>query len=425
MSSFFVDRVRGMQDVLPPEGELWRRIESAMFEIASCHGFSYVRTPILEFTELFDRSAGESSDIVQKEMYTFDDKSGRSVTMRPEFTAGVLRAVASSLSGSSVFPLKLMYFGPCYRYEKPQEGRLREFFQFGLESFGGTSSLADFEIIVVANRILSKLGISDTHLEINAVGCSKCKSTYLDEIKQFFLSKSDVLCENCIKRLSTNPLRIFDCKNNRCQEAFKDAPETLSFICDDCKSSFEDLKRYLSIAKIPYETNTRIVRGLDYYTRLVFEFVTKLNGSNLTVCGGGRYDNLSKSLGGKDLPATGLAIGVERLIKIMKDMNIGSHTLKNRDLYIACVDESSKDVAVQLSVDLRDLNVTVDYDIMERSLKSQMRFADKMNYDYVLVLGSNEINSGILELKKLSDGSTKKFSLDNFVNEFFEFLSRK
>lgn len=423
--SFLVERVRGMQDILPFEGVLWEYVESTMRSVASLFGFSYVRTPILEFTELFNRSAGELSDIVQKEMYTFNDKSGRSVTMRPEFTAGVLRAVVSSLSGSSVFPLKLMYFGPCYRYEKPQEGRLREFFQFGLELFGSYSSLADFEIISVANKIFSSLGIGNLHLELNAVGCSKCKSRYFQELGNFLKSKSRSLCENCVRRLSANPLRILDCKNDGCQALLKDAPQTVDFICNDCKLSLKELEEYLGMAKIPYKINTRIVRGLDYYTKLVFEFVTNFNGSNLTVCGGGRYDNLSSILGGKNLPATGLAIGVERIIKLLKENGSHSNLSDKRLLYITYVDENSRKTAIDILIKLRDMNLTVDSDIVRRSLKSQVRFADKLGYEYVLVLGSVEISSRLVKLKKLSDGSIKQFNLDSFVDDFQKFIKYK
>lgn len=420
---FSIGRVRGMQDVLPPEGELWERVERVMRETASLCGFSYMRTPVLEHTELIDRSAGDSSDIVQKEMYTFNDKSGRSVTMRPEFTAGVLRSVVTGLLGKSSFPLKLMYFGPCYRYERPQAGRLREFFQFGLEIFGSTSYLADMEAIFVANKILSDLGISDVRLEINAVGCSECRIHYLDAIRHFFENKSDFLCETCRVRLIKNPLRIFDCKNKKCQGLFENAPHTVDFICRDCQIYFEKLKKSLESLNISYSVNTRIVRGLDYYTKLVFEFITSVDGGDLTICGGGRYDDLSASLGGKDLPATGLAIGVERIISLLSNTTI--MTKKANTVYVACVDYEAEKNCLNIVSDLRKLNINVDFDIIGRELKSQMKYADKMGYNYVIIVGTNDLNSEMVNVKNMFSGEEFKIEIKNLPERILSFVNRK
>ena len=414
--SFSVDRLRGMQDVLPPSGGLWSKIERVARDIASFYGFSYVRTPVLEFTELFERSVGDCSDIVQKEMYTFNDKSGRSVTMRPEFTAGVLRAVVSGLT-SSPYPLKLMYFGPCYRYEKPQAGRLREFFQFGLEIFGSKSHMADIELISATDKILRDLRISNFHLDINAVGCSKCRKNYLDHIKSFFSDNSSLLCKTCFERLTRNPLRIFDCKNEGCRKLFKDAPKTIDFVCDECHSYFENLKKSLNVLKIPYVVNPLVVRGLDYYTKFVFEFI---DSTNLTICGGGRYDDLSSNLGGIDLPATGLAVGVERLIKLLNldekydDENASA-------IYIACANEKYSNTVLSMVCELRDLGIKCDYDIVGRSLKSQMRFADKTNCRFSTVIGDNEIKNKKLIVKKMSTGEEHSFDLDGFASEFLSY----
>ena len=420
---FLIDRVRGMQDVLPPESELWEYVEDLMRRTAGLCGFSYMRTPILEHTELIDRSAGDSSDIVQKEMYTFNDKSGRSVAMRPEFTAGVLRAVVTGLLGKSSFPLKLMYFGPCYRYEKPQAGRLREFFQFGLEVFGSESYLADLEVISVANKILSDLGISGVRLEINAVGCSKCRDRYLNAVKHFFEGKSDFLCDVCHNRLSKNPLRIFDCKNEKCKDLFNDAPHTVDFICEDCKVYFEKLKESLSSLNISYLINTRIVRGLDYYTKLVFEFIASVDGSDLTICGGGRYDDLSASLGGKDLPATGLAIGIERIIKLLNNNKMS--TRKEHTVYVACIDYEAEKTCLNIISDLRKLNIKTDFDIVGRELKAQMKFADRRKYNYVVVIGLKELDSGIASVKNMFNGIENKISIRNFSEEFLLFINSK
>ena len=420
--SLSFNRLRGMQDVLPPEGDFWRKIENIMLSCAEFYGFSFIRTPILEFTELFDRSAGDSSDIVQKEMYTFNDKSGRSVTLRPEFTAGVLRAVINGLSGSTIFPLKLMYFGPCYRYEKPQVGRYREFFQFGLEIFGGSSNLADLEIILLASKILSELGIDGFNLEINAIGCPDCRQVYLNEIRSFFGRNRDSLCETCNNRLSTNPLRIFDCKNDDCKKISENAPHTIDFICKNCKTKFEIFKKFLDVSNISYDVNTRMVRGLDYYNNLVFEFVLDFDGKPLTICGGGRYDGLSKSLGGPDLPATGCAFGIERLIKLLHDKEICQNIQNNGIIYVACIDEESKILAVDIVCKLRSLGVKSDYDLVDRGLKSQMRYANKMGYKYVAVIGQEEINSGVIGVKDMSSSEVFSFKLSNFAEEFEKFL---
>ena len=419
--AFDIGKVRGMQDVLPPDGDLWLKVESVMRSSALSYGFSYARTPILEFTELFDRSAGTSSDVVQKEMYTFNDKSGRSVTMRPEFTAGVLRAVASNVA-TTVYPMKLMYFGPCYRYEKPQSGRYREFFQFGVEIFGAKSILADLEVLCLARKIFSDLDIDNFRLEINAIGCSNCKKSYIDEVKLFFKEKFDNLCETCQNRLNLNPLRIFDCKNFNCQNLFSNAPRTIDFICDDCKNNFEDLQNFLGKLNIPFVVNPRIVRGLDYYSKFVFEFIVDFDGKDLTVCGGGRYDGLSRSLGGPDLPAVGFGIGVERIIELLKKKTDFGEISKKLHIYIACADSSASPLSLEILYSLRSRGVMADCDIVGRSLKSQMKYANKIGYEYVVVLGNNEILSNTVNLKSMRSGQLRPFSLSNFVDDFCSYL---
>ena len=421
--SFFVDRLRGMQDLFPPESLLFSEIEKVMKESASFYGFLPMRTPVLEFTELFDRSVGDSSDIVQKEMYTFNDKSDRSVTMRPEFTAGVLRAVVNNYSDCALFPLKFMYCGPCYRYEKPQVGRFREFYQFGLEIFGGDSFLADLEVISVAYDILTNLKLKNVALEINCIGCPNCKGKYLETVHNFFSGKREMLCETCKSRLKLNPLRIFDCKNDECKKLAADAPNTVDFICDRCKEDFENLQKSLCISNIPFTVNTRIVRGLDYYTKLVFEFVVDIDGSLLTVCGGGRYDNLSSSLGGPSMSATGLAIGMERIVKLLNDQNIYLCKDLKRDLFICYLDENSRTMALDLVAKLRKLNVKVDCDIVGRGLKSQLRYADKMNYRFVSVLGPEELKNHKINIKDMSNGKTECFDISE-LKSFVEKLKK-
>lgn len=421
---FLVDRLRGMQDVLPPESDFYSKIELLMRSRAEFYGFSLIRTPVLEFTELFNRSAGDFSDIVQKEMYTFNDKSGRSVTLRPEFTAGVLRAIVNGLSGSVVYPLKIMYFGPCYRYERPQTGRYREFYQFGVEIFGAPSVLADLELICLANDIFNKLGLKNFNLEINAIGCVNCRKNYLNAVKEFFVGIKDKLCETCKNRLNINPMRIFDCKNSECKILFKNAPHTVDFVCAECLKEFEDLKRLLEINNINYVVNTRIVRGLDYYTKFVFEFVVNFDGSDLTVCGGGRYDNLSASLGGPDLPATGFGIGFERIVKLLQKTNNSIKINKKNKVYIAYMCENAKFIAVDIVSKLRSLGIQCDFDVVGRSVKSQMKYANKMNYDFVAVIGENELKNNRINLKNMFNGTEVSFNLDNFHSDVYNYLKK-
>ncbi len=422
---FLVDRLRGMQDILPPESNFYSKIELLMRSRAEFYGFSLIRIPILEFTELFNRSAGDSSDVVQKEMYTFNDKSGRSVTLRPEFTAGVLRAVVNGLSGNAVYPLKIMYFGPCYRYERPQAGRYREFYQFGVEIFGAPSFLADFELLCLANDIFNSLGLKNISLEINAIGCVNCRQNYVKAVKNFFEVTKNDLCETCKIRLKTNPLRIFDCKNFECKKMFDNAPHTVDFICDECLNEFENLKKLLEVNKINYIVNTRIVRGLDYYTKLVFEFVAHFDDASLTICGGGRYDNLSTSLGGPVLPATGFGVGFERIVKLLQKVNSNMKIKKDHKIYVAYMSENAKLVAIDIVLKLRNLGIKSDFDVLNRSIKSQMKYANKTNYDFVAVIGENELKNNSINLKDMSNGKEVIFKLDNFHNEVCDYFKRK
>jgi histidyl-tRNA synthetase len=420
---FLVDHLRGMQDVLPPESDFYSKVELLMRSRAEFYGFSLIRTPILEFTELFNRSAGDSSDIVQKEMYTFEDKSGRSVTLRPEFTASVLRAVVNGLYGNAVWPLKLMYFGPCYRYERPQAGRYREFFQFGVEIFGAPLVLADLELICLACDIFNKLGIRNFNLEINAIGCKNCRKNYLDAVKKFFVSIKDKLCETCKNRLNINPMRIFDCKNPECKNLFKNAPHTIDFVCSECLKEFEYLKKLFKINSIKYIVNTRIVRGLDYYTKFVFEFVVNFDGVDLTVCGGGRYDNLSASLGGPDLSATGFGIGFERIVKLLQKSNFNKNKQKIK-VYIAYMSENAKFMAAAIVSELRNLGIRTDFDIVGRGIKSQMKYANKLDYNFVAVIGDDELNKNIINLKNMQNSKEISFNLDTFTRDVYNYLKK-
>ncbi|MDO4199569.1 MAG: histidine--tRNA ligase [Clostridia bacterium] len=416
-------RIRGMQDLLPPSSAIWEAVEEVFKSEASVYGFNLIRTPVLENTELFERSAGDESDVVQKEMYTFDDKGGRSVSLRPEGTAGVVRAVLENGLHNGTLPLKLMYITSCYRYEKPQAGRLREFFQFGAEIFGTESALADAELIMLGNSIFSRLKLQGISLQINSIGCPECRKKYTDAIKKYFeIHKSD-LCETCRERLYKNPMRIFDCKSPECQQICKDAPIILDYICADCKEHFENLKKYLSDAKIPFSVNPSIVRGLDYYSRTVFEFVYSDGETPITVCGGGRYDGLAQDLSGTSLPALGFGIGIERILMVMEKQKLNPAKNNFPALFIACADSTARSFSLELAQKLRQNSINTLVDISEKRVKHQMKYADKIGAHYVLVVGSDEFENRKAQIKDMRSGESKDISLDeNFVSNFINIV---
>lgn len=412
-------RIRGMQDLLPGQSEKWAVAEKAMREEAELYGFKFIRTPVLEHTELFERSVGDSSDIVEKEMYTFLDKGDRSVTLRPEGTAGALRAVLENGLHNQALPLKLMYVSSCYRYEKPQSGRYREFFQFGLEIFGAAFPIADAQLICVAKSILDRLGIKDISLEINSIGCLSCRKKYNEAVKDYFMQNENKLCPTCQNRLARNPMRIFDCKNPKCAELCKGAPIILDYICDDCSKHFESLKNYLNTVNISYKTNPKIVRGLDYYSRTVFEFICKLEGSSLTVCGGGRYDGLSELIGGPVLPAIGFGMGIERILMIMENQGIEFPSSSVPEIYIVSLDDDSRSKAFKLCELLKSSSIFAEVDIAGRNFKSQMKYADKIGATYSLVIGSEEIETNKAKLKEMKTGKEFEISIgENFIKDF-------
>lgn len=410
-----------MQDVLPEQGKEWETIEKVMKEESELYGFKFIRTPILEHTELFERSVGDTSDVVEKEMYTFTDKGDRSVTLRPEGTAGVMRAVLENGLYNSALPLKLMYISSCYRYEKPQSGRYREFFQFGLEIIGSTEPSADVHLICAANSILKRLGIKSVNLEINSIGCSHCRKKFNNALKNYFENHKKDLCKTCIDRLSRNPMRIFDCKNPECGKICNEAPIILDYICEECSSHFENLKNFLKIAKIDYKINPKIVRGLDYYSKTVFEFVCDIDGSLLTVCGGGRYDGLSEIMGGPSLPAIGFGMGMERILAVMKSQNALFEKSSEPEIYIAPIGHTAKLKALELCEILRCSSIFAETDIMDRNLKSQMKYANKIGAKYTLVIGDEEIESGKAKIKEMKNSKESEIALnENFINNFLD-----
>lgn len=413
-------RIRGMQDVLPSESKKWQTIEKVMTEEASLHGFKLIRTPVLEHTELFERSVGDTSDVVEKEMYTFKDKGDRSVTLRPEGTAGTLRAVLENGLHNLPMPLKLMYKSSCYRYEKPQTGRYREFFQFGLEIFGSPSASADAELIILAKSILERLQIQNISLEINSIGCKNCRKKYSEAIINYFKSKIDSLCPTCQNRLEKNPLRILDCKNKVCSEICENAPIITDYICEECSEHFETLQEYLKSQNIEFKINPKIVRGLDYYSKTVFEFVCDITENDkLTICGGGRYDGLSEILGGPQLCAIGLGFGLERILNIMETQKIIFPKDDSPKVYIASIGENAKKKAFELCGILRTAAIFAEMDIVDRNIKSQMKYADKIGAEYVLVIGDDEIAENRAILKNMKTGKESKISInEDFLNDF-------
>ncbi len=405
---------KGTKDVLPSEATKWHFIEEKIRKVTSDRGFREVRTPTFESTELFDRGVGETTDIVNKEMYTFNDKGGRSMTLKPEGTAGVARMFIENGLASDVSPLKMYYITPVFRYEKPQAGRLREHHQFGVEVYGSGSAYADAEVILTAKALFDAVGIKRLSLHINSIGCEKCRADYNEALKAYFTARKDDLCDTCKERLEKNPLRILDCKNDSCKEIIKDVPSVLDYLCDDCKAHFELLKELLSVSDIDYIVDDRIVRGLDYYTGTVFEFITDTIGAQGTVCGGGRYNNLVASIGGAKTPAVGFGMGIERLTLLAEAQGITLGDAEVPSLYI--VNAGVGKEAVRLTEKLRSEGVSAETDIMQRSVKAQMKYADKRGFKYVVVLGESELSDNIVRIKRMSDADITECNIDDIKN---------
>ena len=416
--ALITNAIKGTQDTLPNESYKIQYIESAVRETAENFGFHEMRTPVFEHTELFQRGVGETTDVVQKEMYTFEDKGGRSITLRPEGTAGSVRAFLEHGLFNEALPQKIYYLTSCYRYEKPQAGRLREFHQFGIECFGAGNASADAEAISLANEVFNYLGINNLSLEINSIGCPECRKEYHKALKEYFEQYEDELCETCLGRLERNPMRILDCKSPVCSKIAAGAPTVLEFLCDDCKSHFESVKKYLDAMDIEYTVNPQIVRGLDYYTRTVFEFVSKEIGAQGTVCGGGRYDGLIAEIGGNPLPACGFGLGLERLLLLMEAQKTEFPEPKKCDLYIASMGENANLKAASLAKDLRSEGLCVQFDTLGRGLKAQMKYANKIGALYTLVLGDSELETGNIKLKNMGSGKEHEMNLADFTDNF-------
>lgn len=417
--------IKGTNDILPDKSHNWQFVESKMLEVASLYGFKEIRVPVFEHTEVFLRSVGDTTDVVQKEMYTFDDKGGRSITLRPELTAGVIRSAIEKGLVNAALPAKVCYIGGCYRYEKPQAGRLREFHQFGVECIGAASPNADAEVIALARQVLNSVGIKKISLEINSIGCPECRKEYHKALKEYFSAKSDELCGTCLERLDRNPMRILDCKSPVCSGLAEKAPVVLDFLCDDCREHFEKVKAHLNAQNIEFTVNPHIVRGLDYYTRTVFEFVSGDIGAQATVCGGGRYDGLISQMGGPSVPSLGFGMGIERLMLVLEAQNAELPEAPKTDIYIATMGDKASVKASSLCALLREEGLKAETDICSRGLKAQMKYANKIGAKFSMVLGDNEIESGKAKLKDMEEGTETEIKIDEVVEELGEAIRVK
>ncbi len=399
---------KGTKDILPEQSVKWQYVEGKFRDICRRYGIRETRTPVFEHTELFRRGVGDTTDVVQKEMYTFEDHAGRSITLRPEGTAGVARSYIEHKVYAGVKPEKVYYIIPCFRYERPQAGRLREFHQLGTEFFGTESMMADAEVISLAMDFFRELGVNDLELRINSIGCPECRANYRKALQNFLRPNYEGLSDISKDRFERNPMRILDSKDPDDQKIAEGAPVMLDYLCDDCRKSFEELQTNLNALGIDYTIDPKIVRGLDYYTKTAFEIVTNTIGAQGTVCGGGRYDGLVENLGGPKTPGIGFGLGIERLLIVMEAC--GAYLPENPpvDIFVAFVGDDAKNFAQKLAHDVRIKGFSAVTDIAERNLKGQFKYADRVNARYTAVIGDDEIKSGELTVKNMITGDQKR-----------------
>lgn len=411
---------RGTQDILPGETSKWQWIERAALESAAAFGFEEIRIPTFEYTGLYSRSVGETTDVVQKEMFTFTDRGNRSLSLRPEGTAGVLRAAIENSLLAGALPLKICYILSCFRNERPQAGRFKEFHQFGVEMLGSKSPLADAEVISLADRFFKKLGIHGLSLQINSIGCRACRPRYHQALREYFSRYEDSLCETCKERLLKNPLRILDCKNPDCAALTAQAPCILDYLCDDCESHFQKVQKALQDLQIEFRVDSGIVRGLDYYTKTVFEFISNDLGAQSTLCGGGRYDGLVEEMGGPALEGLGFAMGLERLLMVMEKQKTAFPDATECMLYLGSRGEEAARRAACICGELREEGFCVSFDVLERSVKAQMKYANKIGAVYAAIIGEEELSSGKIQLKRMADGQSKTVDLQCLKEEMYQ-----
>ena len=411
---------KGTKDMLPEQAYKWRYIENAFAEICRKYGFEDIRTPVFEHTELFQRGVGDTTDIVQKEMYSFQDYGKRNITLKPEGTSPVVRAYVEHKLYAGVQPSKFYYNIPCFRYEKPQSGRLRQFHQFGIETFGTDDMMADAEIISLANDFLNEMGITDIQLRINSVGCPECRKKHREALKAFLEPKYDQLCDTCKDRYDRNPMRILDCKSPVCQELVQGAPVMLDYLCDDCRDSFEELKSNLDAMGIEYVVDPGIVRGLDYYTKTAFEFVTTKIGAQGTVCGGGRYDHLVEEIGGPSTPGVGFGLGKERLLLTMEACGAEIPQEDGADVFIAVMGDDAKAAGLKLMRELRQSGLSVQMDIMGRNIKNQFKYANRIKARKTVVIGQNELENNSFAIKDMTTSEQVMVPMEAITEELLK-----
>lgn len=408
---------RGTKDILPEETPLWQSIEETCRKIFELYNYKEIRTPIFEKTELFTRSIGTTTDIVRKEMYEFKDRKGRSLTLRPEETAPVVRVCLENNLISPNQITKLWYIGPMFRYERPQAGRQRQFHQAGVEVFGSVDPLIEVEIIIMNMQLFKEIGLKDLEVDINSVGCEKCRPEFRKRLKAYFKENVKYMCKECQERIEYNPLRILDCKEAKCQKYLMQAPASIDALCPECKSHFDKTVKLLNRYGVNYRINNRLVRGLDYYTKTTFEIVSKLLGAQNAVSGGGRYDTLVEELGGKPTPAAGFAIGMERVIEVLKRSQVSGHKSRVINLFIATLGEEARKVGFELLTKAREQGIASDMDYLGKSLKAQMKTADRMGAKYVYIIGEEEIRKKSGILKNMETAEQREIAFSSLVEE--------
>lgn len=418
MSKFQIPR--GTADILPEEAELWNYIEKISKDVFRRYNYKEIKTPIFEHTELFQRGVGETTDIVEKEMYTFIDRGGRSLTLRPEATASIVRSFVENKLYASPDPVKLFTIGPMFRYERPQSGRMRQFTQVDIEALGSNDPSIDAEVISLAMTIFQEMGLKDLQLEINSVGCPVCRPVYREKLVTYLYGVKDQLCKDCQSRIDRNPMRVLDCKNESCQIATKEAPSMDQHLCEDCHAHHQQLKRHLDDMGIQYIENPRLVRGLDYYTQTAFEIKSAGVGAVGTICGGGRYNGLVEEVGGNDVPGIGFAFSIERIALALQSEKIELNLDQGLDVYLIVLGENAKMAGTKMLNDLRKKNLAAEMDYLNRKMKAQMKAADRINAKYVLILGEDELNEGKAILRNMKSGEQEEIALNHIVEELLQ-----
>ena len=410
---------RGTKDILPDTVDQWLYIEQKIRELCRLYGYQEIRTPIFEHTELFLRGIGETTDVVEKEMYTFTDRGGRSITLRPENTAAAVRSYLQNKLYADTAVSKLFYIGSMFRYDRPQAGRYREFHQFGIEALGGDNPAIDAEVILLAVQFLKSLGLQELELSLNSVGCPQCRPIYRQKLQEFFADKLDGLCDDCRSRYERNPMRILDCKQEQCKKLSIGAPEITDCLCDDCRTHFEKVQEYLTTAGIAFKLDSRLVRGLDYYTKTAFEIQYAPLGAQSAVAGGGRYDGLIEEIGGNPTPAVGFATGLERVLLALEKQNLLPEHSNHVDVFVVALGEAAQTAAFRLLSALRTAGLSTVMDFAGRSMKAQMKQAYKAQARFVAIIGEDEVRESAVMLKNMQTSEQQKIAIDEVINKLY------